>query len=311
MTDKKGVSVILCCYNSELRLPTTIKYLAEQQVPKDIDWEVIVVNNASSDSTVKVAELEWKKYQLPIPFYIITENTPGLTNARAAGIKKANYDTMLFCDDDNWLFANYLELSYLYGEQNRELGIWGAGESIAVYETPAPDWLIPYVGMLAVFKKEQNQIGTNLNDNVSVSGAGMCITRLYANKYLEFLEREPIRKSLDRIGNIPMAGGDSDMQYIAYQCGFKIAWFTDLKFYHFMPSGRLSKKYILNLKKYMSFSLIVLNFINKQKQTNWRLSGLIYYLFKTFFSNQMEFRMTIAGLIGHYKGMNYVKKIKV
>ena len=50
-----GVSVIVCCYNSAQRLQETIKHLAQQQVPALINWEVIIVNNASTDATYEIA----------------------------------------------------------------------------------------------------------------------------------------------------------------------------------------------------------------------------------------------------------------
>jgi GT2 family glycosyltransferase len=44
-----GVSVVVCCHNSASRLPTTLHHLAAQEVPRDLGWEVIVVDNASTD----------------------------------------------------------------------------------------------------------------------------------------------------------------------------------------------------------------------------------------------------------------------
>jgi len=42
-----GVSVIVCCYNSIIRLPQTLKYLSLQCVPSEIHWEIIIVDNNS------------------------------------------------------------------------------------------------------------------------------------------------------------------------------------------------------------------------------------------------------------------------
>ena len=42
----------------------------------------------------------------------IDENRAGLSFAREQGIHKANYDIVLFCDDDNWLDENYV--SYVF-----------------------------------------------------------------------------------------------------------------------------------------------------------------------------------------------------
>jgi glycosyltransferase involved in cell wall biosynthesis len=67
-------------------LPTTLEHLALQQVPKHISWELIIVDNHSTDGTAGVAEREWKKYFIDIPFQIVYEENPGLSYARRKGI---------------------------------------------------------------------------------------------------------------------------------------------------------------------------------------------------------------------------------
>ncbi len=58
-----GASVIVCCYNSAARLPHTLAHLAGQIVPEDFFWEIILVNNASTDNTVECATAIWNKLQ--------------------------------------------------------------------------------------------------------------------------------------------------------------------------------------------------------------------------------------------------------
>ncbi len=56
-----GVSVIICCYNSSSRIIPTLQNLVKQRVPNHIPWEVIVVNNASTDNTGEVAKETWQR----------------------------------------------------------------------------------------------------------------------------------------------------------------------------------------------------------------------------------------------------------
>ena len=55
----KGISIIICCYNSAKRLHETLKHLALQQVSDTIHWEVILVNNNSTDATTQIALEIW------------------------------------------------------------------------------------------------------------------------------------------------------------------------------------------------------------------------------------------------------------
>jgi len=56
MQNNPGVSVIICCYNSVKRLPVTLAHLKSQVVFGQIPWEVIVIDNASTDRTAEVAK---------------------------------------------------------------------------------------------------------------------------------------------------------------------------------------------------------------------------------------------------------------
>ena len=95
----KGISVIVCCYNSALRLPETIRHISLQIVESDIDWEVIIVNNTSADETTRVANEEFTKYN-SITYKIVDQPIAGLSAARALGIEVSEFEYLIFCDDE-------------------------------------------------------------------------------------------------------------------------------------------------------------------------------------------------------------------
>ena len=68
-----GVSVIVCCYNSAERLPETLKYLSMQNVPENMPWEIIIVDNNSTDSTNDVAMEIWNGFKKDISCRIIKQ----------------------------------------------------------------------------------------------------------------------------------------------------------------------------------------------------------------------------------------------
>ena len=112
---KDGISVIICCYNSSTLLPRTLEHLALQDVPENILWELIIVDNNSNDDTAEVARKEWEKYKIDIPFKVVYESNPGLSYARQKGVKEASFELLLFCDDDNWLEKNcWVKLLMMY-----------------------------------------------------------------------------------------------------------------------------------------------------------------------------------------------------
>ena len=95
-----GVSVIICCYNSSERLFETLSHLKSQKT-NNLNWEIIVVDNASTDDTFHVAEQMLRSSGLQ--YQIVKEPIPGLINARLKGETVSQYEFLLYCDDDNWL----------------------------------------------------------------------------------------------------------------------------------------------------------------------------------------------------------------
>jgi glycosyltransferase involved in cell wall biosynthesis len=104
-----GVSAVICCHNSARRLPQTLRHLAAQLVPEKIDWEVIVVDNASTDRTADVARANWPR-DARTPIRVVLEPGIGLSNARKRGFLEARHNIVSFIDDDNWVCPEWIEL---------------------------------------------------------------------------------------------------------------------------------------------------------------------------------------------------------
>src|SRR6185437_8424396 len=106
-----GISVIICCYNSATRLPETLKHLAAQHCP-ELNWELLIIDNASSDATSAEAPALWMQFGSTVPMRVIPEPTAGLSHARNKGVAEARHELILFCDDDNHFAPDYLHRAY-------------------------------------------------------------------------------------------------------------------------------------------------------------------------------------------------------
>ena len=105
--------------------------------PAPFNWEVLVVDNNSSDRTSEVVESFCAKH--PARFRLVFEREQGLSHARNTGIRNARGDILAFTDDDicvesGWLWN--LTSSLHDGE-------WaGAGGQIfPVCNGALPNWL--------------------------------------------------------------------------------------------------------------------------------------------------------------------------
>lgn len=98
MNLSKKVSVVICCYNEELNLPTVIKAIHENLDKTGYQYEIITVNDGSSDNSQSLLEeMAAKDSQL---FYIEFSRNFGHQNALKAGLDNATGDCIISMDAD-------------------------------------------------------------------------------------------------------------------------------------------------------------------------------------------------------------------
>lgn len=102
--DELLVSVIVPAYNSEQYIKKTLGSILRQTYD---NFEVIIINDASVDNTLKVIE-EYKKINEKIKIINLKENK-GVSNARNTGIKEAKGKYFIFIDSDDFISENFLK----------------------------------------------------------------------------------------------------------------------------------------------------------------------------------------------------------
>jgi glycosyltransferase involved in cell wall biosynthesis len=231
-----GVSIVICTYNGAAKLPETLRHIAIQKIPNDIQWELIIVNNASTDDTANVAVREWRKYANPGSFTVISEPKQGLSFARERGFNEARFDYILLCDDDNWLQPDFISIAQNIMMTNPQVAVLG-GLGEPVYETDPPTWIIENPRIIAVGPQAPRPGKVESN---KVSGAG-CIIRKSAYQQLKDAGFRGLLS--DRKGSELSSGGDYELCYALVVIGYEI-WYSDiLKFKHFITKERLTWEY--------------------------------------------------------------------
>jgi glycosyltransferase involved in cell wall biosynthesis len=255
-----GISIVICCYNSSEKLAATLKYLVSQKFTEALNWEVIIIDNASTDNTALKAKIEWDKLGAQIDFRIVEESNPGLNNARYRGAKEAIYEWILFCDDDNWLEEDYLHNLCKIFKTHPDLSIIGAGIASPVYEVEPKKWFYKYKHLCAIFNLRDEGLEEHFaykrGDTCWIAGAGMCIKTKLLFSYF----RDETFILTDRKGDSLSSGGDSDIINYALKLNYQTGQFTKLKLYHYIPKARLTKNYIKRLTKGMSFTYVLLTY---------------------------------------------------
>lgn len=291
-----GVSVIICCYNSGVKLIPTLRHLASQRPFEGIWYEVIIVDNNCTDNTIFIASEEWRSLATNIPILFVTEKKAGLKFARKKGLEVSSFEYVVFCDDDNWLCDTYLKRVYQLFEHNDKVAIIG-GIGEAVCEIATPIWFNLLDGFGYAIGKEGRENG--LVD--SAYGAGMAIRRCVM---LELMNSSKNFILNGRTGNTLSSGEDIEMCFLVKEAGYDILFDDSLLFHHFLTSKRLTWSYYLKLRSsfgsansyiqlYTLDHSLLENNINKSqfKQLKtiilYTIFNIKYLVFPNFFKNSI------------------------
>jgi glycosyltransferase involved in cell wall biosynthesis len=233
-----GVSIIICAYNAAKRIIPTLQHLQKQQFNKTINWEIIVVDNASSDFTSEVASETWN--QNPITdFSVVREEKPGLMHARRRGLESANYEIVSFIDDDNWVETGWVQKVADVFAMNDKIGACG-GQSEAVFENTSPEWFPLFENSFAV-GRQANESGIVNEKKGFLWGAGLSLKK---SVWDDLQKRNYINLTLDREGKTLSSGGDTELCYAIRLMGYQLYYKDDLSLKHYMPDGRMNFSYL-------------------------------------------------------------------
>lgn len=136
-----GVSCVICTYNGAQRLPETIAHLLLQKVDADLSWEVVLVDNNSTDNSIAVVTTAWTESDVPLR--VVHEEKQGTTYAREKGLQIATFDVVCFIDDDVWVDENYVQRTSVLMKDHPECDIMG-GFGIAQTDIELPPWFELY-----------------------------------------------------------------------------------------------------------------------------------------------------------------------
>ena len=107
--DNIKVSVILPVFNEAKYIKATLYSIINQNFS---DYEVIVIDDGSTDDTLNIVEKTFEG--LSLPHQIIHQENSGVSSARNKGISLARGEYIVFVDGDDYILTNHL--SQLYNE---------------------------------------------------------------------------------------------------------------------------------------------------------------------------------------------------
>jgi glucosyl-dolichyl phosphate glucuronosyltransferase len=261
-------TVILCTYNRCRLLQPALQSLAASELPGGVEWEILVVDNNSSDQTRQVVEEFARRY--PGRFRYLFESSQGKSFALNAGIRESQSEVLAFADDDAVVEPDWLWnlTSSLY--QGGWLG--AGGRIVPVWPKPLPNWLSPEdpdtMGPFVAF-----DLGSEAGPlKRPPYGANMAFRRETFEKYGRF-----------RIDLGPRPGSEIRREDIEFAerlliAGEPLRYEPAAVVHHPVPEDRMKKSFVLRWWFWFGYSEVAVS--QMPPSSGWNIAGLPLYLLR-------------------------------
>ena len=237
-----GVSIVLCFYNGGKKLIPTLEHIKKLDIAGVPDVELILVDNNSNDDSDEIIRAQMCEFK-GFAWKVVFQPDPGLSRARDMGIKEAKNDIILFCDDDNWLAADYLKKGYKIIQSDAKIAVLG-GKGTAISSNEMPQWFKGNEVFYAT-GAQRPQSGQITENMIAVYGAGMFMRK---SAFFDIINRGFAFYNLGRTGKKLSAGEDTEMCLAFHIAGYKIWYDAGLEFFHFIDEKRLDLKVFEKIK---------------------------------------------------------------
>jgi glycosyltransferase involved in cell wall biosynthesis len=237
------ISVVLATYNRAPYLRATLASFSALVVPSALTWELLVVDNNSTDATREAIEQFSEKVAFPVRY--IFEKKQGRSAALNTGIGKATGKVIAFTDDDVLVDRHWLSnLKKTFDEYDCSAV---AGKVVAQWNHRKPDWL-EMEGQLAIVHFD---FGDQLKEiRVPPLGANSAFRREIFERYGMFRLDLGVNGSRHTI-----TCDDTEFGERLIRGGERIVYCPSAIIFHPVDPARTTRKYLLSWYYYNGVSL--------------------------------------------------------
>jgi glycosyltransferase involved in cell wall biosynthesis len=225
-------SIVICTRDRCRQLANVLTTLVDMdQAP--LDWELIIVDNGSSDDTRKVAE----SFADRLPIRWVWEPVAGLSNARNKAVQEARGDYICWTDDDVMVGRGWLA-AYQHAFQQQPDGAVFGGRIEPKFDGKPPAWLLQNRDVMAhvLAERDFGPVPVPLSLDKLPYGANFAVRRREM-KGLKFDPALGVAPGVNRLGE-----ETSVIRAILQSApGY---WVPNAKVCHIIPQARQTLAYV-------------------------------------------------------------------
>jgi GT2 family glycosyltransferase len=291
-------------------LPFFFDALSCQDLSEEVEWEVLLINNSSTDHTAE--ELQSEIDHDRIPLKILEEPKPGKSRALNKAIREVTGELVVFTDDDvrpepHWL-RSYLEAA-MYATNH----VGFCGRVLPLWEGPLPDWLKDYgLDILpegAINKRDYGDEHWELPLGTVPGGLNAALRKEWLYKM------GPFREDIGPGTRIAYAE-DTEFMLRLNKMGMQYLYVPDALVYHRNETSRMTESYATRWIKDVAQSQII---ALHAESTNLTMFGVPRYLLRRLFTEyvawicafgpkaRMKRKLSLFKTLGEIEGFRELK----
>ncbi|MDJ0730196.1 MAG: glycosyltransferase family 2 protein [Crocosphaera sp.] len=227
------IAAIICTHNRDRYLGDAIQSLLAQE---GVNYEVLIVDNGSTDNTKEVVEPFLSKSQIRYVY----EPILGLSVARNRGATETTAPILAYLDDDAIASAQWLRVLVDAYHQNEKLAIAGGKVTLIWPDkiTP-PAWISDgLAGGLGAYDLGEKEVAIT-NPQLTPRGLNYSLRRSFLEKIGGF------DANLGRVGNKLLSNEELFMTELALNQGWEVVYLPDALVAHNVAPERLQRSWFL------------------------------------------------------------------
>lgn len=270
------ITVAICTFNRSVLLEQTLSSLEGLDEPDDLLWELVVVDNNSSDETGEVL----KRFAERLPLRSLFEPRAGKSHAANLAVREARGEWIVWTDDDVLIDPGWLTAYADALARHPKAGIFG-GPIEPWFEGEPPSWLeraFPEISN-AYAALDLGPEEVPLGHDTYPYGANMALRR-------DLHLREPFDTAIGPNPETKLRGEEMVLVRRLLSSGERGVWIPAARVRHFIPEERQTVRY---LRDYFYSAGRVLDYL--QGSSGRRLFGKPLWLLREAAEFELKYRL--------------------
>lgn len=259
------VEIAICTWNRATMLEETLRSLENLIVPGGIQWQLIVVDNNSTDRTANVLNAARDR----LPLTVAVEFEAGHSHARNRAISVSRGDLILWTDDDVRVDPNWLSAYCRAATEEPQISFWG-GRIEPVFTGGRPQWIEEnwqtVSGCFA--QRDLGQDSVPFTPERLPYGANFAVRGDVQRQFL-------FDTRWGRVGSRAVGGDEIEMMRRLLAAGYGGRWLPTSWVWHVIPPERATEAYVFHYFEGQGIELVQRN--QAWYSSSWRLRSLEWW----------------------------------